>query len=98
MAFDGRETLAVPVPRSPRAAGGGLCRGVALRTPLLARAGGQAASPGARRAVPAGSAADELGLRAVTKAQWERRCVSPDVQLGLAQTPHGEHAWPRQGL
>lgn len=48
--------------RAPQAAGGGLCRGVALRTPPLARAGGQAASPGARGAVPAGSAAGAPGL------------------------------------
>lgn len=62
VALNGQETLAVPVPRAPQAAGGGLCRGVALRTPPLARAGGQAASPGARGAVPAGSVAGAPGL------------------------------------
>lgn len=58
-----------------------LCRAVALRTLLLAKASGQAASLGAWGAVPAGSEADVPGLRAVTKAQFKRWCV-PDVQLG----------------
>lgn len=86
MALDGWETLAVPVPRAPRAAGGGLCRGVALRTPLLARAGGQAASPGARGAVPAGSAGDAPGREQLLRHR-RRGGVSPAVQLGAGADP-----------
>lgn len=72
------------------------CRGVALRTPPLARAGGQAASPGARGAAPAGSALMRLGCERLLRHSSGGGASPAKLSWGLRQTPRRERAWPRR--
>lgn len=71
--------------------------GVALCTPLLARAGGQAASPGPGVPCLPAPRRVRLGCRQFLRRSSRGGASPATFGWGLRQTLRGEHAWPRWG-